>query len=347
MKGKNQPARNDQPWVKSSQVKSEKKKTALLIDLDAKMQAEPARILVVDNEKEILNLLHTLLTREGYQVEVAESGYRALDLVKSSHFDIILTDIVMPGMDGIQLMREVNKVDKKVDIIVMTGYASVETAVETMKLGAEDYVTKPFNLDHILIVLAKSLEKQKLRRLAREREYYLELSRKDGLTDLYNQRYFRQVLENEIARAQRYGHPLSLLFLDVDFFKQYNDTMGHPLGDLALKKLAWILKNSTRHCDFIVRCGGEEFAILLMETDKNGARTVAERILRTIATTAFDGTEALPEGKLTVSIGVSAFPDDARTSRELLRSADDALYAAKKGGRNRVRVAGEIPMKKS
>jgi diguanylate cyclase (GGDEF)-like protein len=299
--------------------------------------ADP-RILVVDDEEEVLNLLSSLLSNEGYQVEVALNGYDALMLVKKEHFHIILTDIKMRGMDGITLIREVQKIDGDTDVIVMTGYASVETAVETMKLGAADYVTKPFNIDHILITLAKNLERQRLLQLAREREYYLELSRKDGLTDLYNRRYFAQILDNEIARAQRYDHPLSLLFLDIDHFKTYNDTMGHPLADLALKKLAWILKNSCRHCDFIVRYGGEEFAILLMETDKNGAGIVAERVLENIRNTAFDGAGSMPDGRLTVSIGVASLPDDGRTAKELITASDRALYSAKKAGRNCVKL---------
>ncbi|RMH82103.1 MAG: diguanylate cyclase [Calditrichaeota bacterium] len=173
-------------------------------------------------------------------------------------------------------------------------------------------------------------------------EHIRELSYTDGMTGLHNFRFFEMRLKEELARARRENSPLSLLILDVDYFKNYNDALGHPAGDEVLRKVSKILKSSVRDNDIVARYGGEEFAIILPGAGKLGAVSLAERIRTKVEITEFANQEIQPEGKLTVSIGVATFPEDALTEAELIDSADKALYHAKKTGRNRVVEAREL-----
>lgn len=298
----------------------------------------PIRILVVDDEETLRSFIGNVLKDEGYEVTEASSGEEALEKVKQISFDLMLTDVKMSGIDGIQLLKMVKHIDMDCIVIVMTGYASVETSVEAMKSGAADYITKPFNIDQIKIVVSKTLEKRRLERESREGEFYKELSRIDGLTGLYNHRHFHQLLESEIARSIRYNHPLSLIMLDIDYFKTYNDLNGHPAGDMVLEKIAWVIKQSIRTCDLAARYGGEEFAIIVPETDKEGAAVLARRLGKLVEETQFDREQVQPGGKLTVSLGLASYPLDAIEKKDLIEKADQALYQAKESGRNRLVV---------
>ncbi|MFH1531335.1 MAG: diguanylate cyclase [Pseudomonadota bacterium] len=167
-----------------------------------------------------------------------------------------------------------------------------------------------------------------------------ELATTDGLTGLFNHRHFKGLLEVEVSRSKRLDFPTSLVMLDVDHFKQYNDTHGHPAGDLVLRDLSELLRSRLRGTDVPCRYGGEEFAVILLDTGKQMAMAVAEEIRSRIEATPFEGQESQPGGSLTVSIGVATFPEDAEDQTALLRAADEALYAAKRGGRNQVVNAG-------
>ncbi len=173
-------------------------------------------------------------------------------------------------------------------------------------------------------------------------EHIKALSYTDGMTGLHNYRFFRLRIKEEIARARRDGTPVSLLILDVDYFKNYNDTLGHPAGDDVLRKLSSIFRKSVRDNDIVARYGGEEFAIILPGTDIDGALSLAERIRSKVERTAFYKEEIQPNGKLTVSVGSATFPRDAVTVEDLVIAADRALYQAKYSGRNRVIRAQEL-----
>ena len=160
----------------------------------------------------------------------------------------------------------------------------------------------------------------------------------DGLTGLYNHRHFHERIALEVERSQRSGLPLSLLMLDVDHFKQFNDTFGHPAGDEVLRQLARVLTDTRRANDVVARYGGEEFAVILVDTAKFTAAKVAERVRERVA--GHDFSDAAPRaGRLSVSVGVATFPDDGTDAEALVRAADTALYAAKRAGRNRVVLA--------
>lgn len=177
--------------------------------------------------------------------------------------------------------------------------------------------------------------KETNKELSQLKEIAEELSITDGLTQLYNYRYFISYLDMEIKRSRRYCHPLSLLMLDIDYFKNYNDCNGHPAGNVVLAQLAEILKNSCRETDVITRYGGEEFAIILSETDSHSAMLVAETIREKVGSSIFPLTENQPRGKITVSIGLATLPKDAEDLEELVTKADQALYWAKKTGKNK------------
>jgi diguanylate cyclase (GGDEF)-like protein len=162
-----------------------------------------------------------------------------------------------------------------------------------------------------------------------------QISITDELTGLHNYRYFKKRLAAEVMRAQRYKHPLSLILLDVDYFKNYNDALGHPAGDKALKKIAQLIMASVRKSDIAVRYGGEEFCIILPEVEKTGAHTFAERLRILVENHPFDGREIQPDRKVSVSLGVASFPSDTTTMQDLIDKADAALYHAKHMGRNR------------
>jgi len=312
--------------------------------IDERVEGEqevPARLLIVDDEEVMREFLREVLSDEGYDIDLAVSGRDAVEKMAVQKYDVVITDIVMPELDGLGVVAAAKELPYEIDVIVMTGYASMETAVESMKLGASDYITKPFNIDQIRIIVSKALEERRLKRRAAEGEFYKELSRKDGLTELYNHRFFHQLLDTEVSRAARYNRIVTLLMMDIDDFKSYNDSHGHPAGDVALKRLAYLLKRSSRNCDYIARYGGEEFAIVVPEVSADSARRMAERIRELIDESVFEGEETMASGNLTISIGVATYPIHAGDKKELVERADQALYKAKALGKNRVVVYGE------
>ena len=439
------------------------------------------RLLVVDDDSTVLDLISTKLSLEGYSVTTAESAEAALSMIRKKDFDLIVTDLMLPGIDGFTLTEVLKTKHPTVGVIVITGMADVESAVRAMQAGADDYISKPFNLEHMAISVERTLEKQKLiienknyqqfleqrvreatrdqrKALAelRETKDYLEnliessvdtiisfstvgqvqfcnpsaeilfghssaeimgrqlyefcalgkedadkliatillqgkvqnyeieisseseqpliasisgsvlkdedgkrigiiaifkdiseqkqlelelqdLSIKDNLTSLFNQRHFYGVLQKEMARANRQNHPLCLLLLDLDNFKQLNDTRGHLAGDRILERVGQIMKECTReHVDYSFRYGGDEFTIILTETTPKQAVEVAERIKQLVP-------ESLDEETLTLSIGLSEFTDSSVGLEEFINSADQAMYAAKKAGGNRISIADSNP----
>lgn len=475
-------------------------------------------IMVVDDEDSIRSILYETLTSEGYNVTTAASGEEAVALMQDGDLPhIVMTDIRMPGMNGVELATKVKAISDEIEVIIMTSHASLETATQAIKIGVHDYLNKPFeNLQDIKTIILRVIDKIYLRlenkqlfdqiskkneeltaisdeitaiykfsqelitllepeeivdvflnylseliqgktciflkfypaksalvirnikgrdidkayteqqimdfknigmslgpasekdivsiisRIAKhpslktlvtklfstskymafpliirdtpvgvtivideislgERDekilkQYLnqleisydksllhkkvkDLAIKDGLTGLYNHRYFKERLELEIQTAKRIQHPLSLIFFDIDHFKKYNDINGHPMGDMLLRSVADILKKTSRTTDIPCRYGGEEFVIILTHTNLEGAKIKAEKLRKIIEETEFPNQEKQPNGNLTVSIGVSEMPSHAEDVSHLVDVADEALYKVKESGRNRVIVA--------
>jgi len=296
----------------------------------------PAKILLVDDEENPRVTLSELLEMKEFSVTATDSGEKALTMLENQEFDLVLTDLFMPRIDGIALTMAIKSMGITVPVIVMTGFATIEAAVETMKAGAADFITKPFNIDQIIIVINRTLETKRLQKLAQEREYYEHLSNIDGLTELYNHRYFHQILLTEIEREKRYRRPLSLMIIDVDDFKDCNDSYGHLVGDIVLKQIGALIKKSTRGCDFVARYGGEEFSVILPETSKQEAVVVAERIRTSVEEFSFSSCVGKHMGKLTVTIGLASLPEDAKDKTGLIEMADKGMYRGKESGKNRV-----------
>ena len=300
-------------------------------------------VLVVDDEEIIREVMGDILSDSGYKVDVAENGKVALEKLTEKPYDLVFADIRMPVMDGLEFLKKVKDSAPSLDVVMMTGFASVDIAVEAMKLGAFDFITKPCNADHIRIVSNRAIESKKLQKQAEEREYYRQLSLTDGLTELYNHRYFYDLLDIEISRTNRKKRNFCLHMIDVDDFKVYNDTLGHKQGDHALRSLAWLLKHHARISDMVCRYGGEEFSIISPETNTSEGKIAAARFRRIVEETEFEHQDVMPQKNLTISIGIACYPDDCRDPNELVRKADEALYQAKRDGKNKVVAWSEMP----
>ena len=285
-------------------------------------------VLVVDDEEIICTLFAAMLGHYGrYHVVTTTDGRQVMDILRREPFDVMLLDMSMPAISGLEVLRQVTQAFEELPVIIVTGHGSIEIAVESMQAGAADFVTKPVPAAVLHLRIQKALEHARTRRLAST----------DGLTGMYNHRTFQERLSQEIARADRYSRPLSVLIIDVDHFKVYNDTYGHPQGDIVLQDLARLLQEMSRTSDTVARWGGEEFAIILPETDSVGAQKIGQRLCEQMERYPFPGQELMPGGTLTISIGVATYAS-ASSKEALLQAADTALYAAKREGRNRVCV---------
>ena len=310
------------------------------------------RVLVVDDEESIRTVLNEVLTDDGFRVTQAANGMEALQILKDVSHPLVISDIKMPGMTGIELLKKIKHSIPDTEVIIITSYASLDTAISALRYGAYDYLFKPFeDIKLISAAAARAIDKVRLTRQNRallkklkQRNNQLKkanktlkwLARRDGLTGLYNHRYFQEILHAELTRAARYKQYFSVAFLDLDYFKQYNDTNGHQKGDQLLRTLAKVLAGCLRETDFLARYGGEEFTIILPSTSRGKALAVAEKIRGRVEGYPFRGRETQPNGSVTISIGVSTFPGDGMDTASLMESADQALYEAKESGRNRV-----------
>lgn len=296
----------------------------------------PVRILVVDNEEVTRDLLCDEVTMEGVNIITAKDGDEALQLIQKEQFEIVITVLKMPGMSGLGLLEKVVKMHPDTCVIVMTAYGTVESAVQAMKLGAYDYVCKPFEPEEMKFVIAKAVERQRLLRDSRMVKHYKYLSSTDGLTGIYNHRYFQEYMDFEIQRSVKNHTMFALLFADVDNFKKFNDTFGHVAGDTVLRELAALFRGKTRKTDFIARYGGEEFAIVLPDTQLNGGLRVASHIMKEIQSKKWVQTAISHEATITLSTGVVEYPRNGQLKGDLIKKADEAMYFAKKNGKNRI-----------
>lgn len=302
---------------------------------------ERDRILIVNGDEGVRNTLYESLKND-YDVLTIESFTKALKIYRESSFNIVITEVNTSETQGIEVLRKFKEEKSDIPIIVVTTYKSVSIAVEAMKVGAYDYITKPFNKDELKLAVLHALEWKKLVEEAKEKKIYQELALLDDLTQIYNRRYFDELLRREIERSARYFQKFSLLMVDIDDFKRCNDTYGHLAGDKVLKETAKILLQKTRNTDFVARYGGEEFVIIAPCTDKKGAATIAARLVAIVNKKEFIIESSKIEG-ISISIGISTFSEDASEREKLIQSADAALYQAKKLGKNRVCLFGLEP----
>lgn len=311
----------------------------------------------MDDEQSLRDLLVELLNDEGYSAFSASSAEQALSLCRKATFHVVLTDIRMEGMDGLTLLQHLKKHRPDTEVLIMTSHASIDSAINALRRGAYDYLLKPFEeLELVTNAVNRALDKLRLtmenRKLLevlktkneelRQRNIKLhEMAIRDGLTGLYNHRYFQQTFDKKLEDSRRNGAALSLVLLDVDNFKVFNDNNGHLEGDRLLMQLAKLISSHARRSDISSRYGGEEFALLLPDTELEHAVKFAETIREKIAAHPFRHRERQPNGCLTVSIGIASYPARGEDKSELFQAADESLYEAKRQGRNRVCYAKE------
>jgi diguanylate cyclase (GGDEF)-like protein len=298
------------------------------------MELKQCKVLLVDDIKANVNILAKTLKGE-YDIDYVTDGESALKYAESSPPDLILLDILMSGMDGYEVSKRLNTNErtKNIPIIFITSKNGEEDESKGLELGAVDYITKPFSKPIVRARVKNHLI------LKKQRDFLENLSNLDGLTGIPNRRSFDKVFDTEWRRAVRSHTPISLIMMDIDFFKKYNDSYGHAAGDDCLKQVAQALaKSIKRPQDFIARYGGEEFVALLPESDSKGALTVANIIQDNIESLGIQHCPSTVNGRVTISQGAATIvPTLETTSSLVLEAADKALYEAKEKGRNRVK----------
>ena len=297
-------------------------------------------ILIIDDSENVREQIALELQNAALfeRILQAGDGIEAFKLLLSTPIDLIICDLEMPRIDGFKLLGMITSREELRDIpvIMLTGHGDRELKIRLLGQGASDYVTKPFDAGELIARVKVQLKIKSLQdELKRSNDMLRQLSITDPLTLLYNRRYTTDMLGKELQRAERKGSHLSLVMIDIDYFKRVNDQYGHLIGDQLLVAIAGLSRIGLRSYDFAARYGGEEFVLILPETALDDALMIAERLRARVEMHLFTG--PLKEVKLTVSMGVATYPTDFIGSVEdLIREADEALYRAKKAGRNLV-----------
>ena len=293
-------------------------------------------LLIVDDEKQN-RLLLTELFGTTYKIIQAKNGVQALEKARQHRPDLILLDVLMPEMDGMGVLRELKRDDatRLIPVIFITALDSATDEENGLNLGAVDYISKPFHPPIVRVRVRNQLQ------LVHQRRLLEQLASLDGLTGIPNRRQFDATLLKEWHRCQRNQQPLSLIVADVDFFKKYNDALGHAAGDRVLQEVAATLRQAARRPgDLVARYGGEEFVLLLPETDATGAQALAEGLQQLLHSKAFAHPNSSLGPWLTMSMGGNTIvPSTTALDPEFFALADAALYRAKHQGRNQVRWA--------
>jgi two-component system, cell cycle response regulator len=285
--------------------------------MEKKYDYKKEAILIVDDEAEVGNVVKGLLMSLGFHAEYVEDGNNAMEQLRNGNYSFLITDINMPYLNGIELIKMVSTENPDISIIAMTGYDKDYTYMDVINAGATDFIVKPFNIDEIEAKISRILIERNIR------EKLAKLSVTDDLTGLYNQRHFYIKIQDEIERANRQKRNLSLILLDLDDFKVYNDRYGHLAGDNVLSKSGKIIQSSIRdNVDTAFRYGGDEFAVILVEADEHIAKNISERLK-----SGFDGMS-----QVRASVGFSTYSSGMRM-QDLVDIADKRLYQDKNSKR--------------
>jgi diguanylate cyclase (GGDEF)-like protein len=293
-------------------------------------------ILIVDDAKSNIDILAELL-KSDYKIRAATNGQKALDIAFSENPpDLILLDILMPGIDGYEVCRRLKNSaqTKSIPVIFITGKVSEDDEIVGFTIGAVDYITKPFSP---VIVKARVNTHAELKR---HRDYLEEISYLDGLTGIANRRKFDEYVTFTCGFSRLQEAPVSMIMVDIDHFKHYNDQFGHQEGDTCLRRIALALSDiMTQKTDFIARYGGEEFACILPNRSQKEALIIAEKLRAGVENLRIPHADSEVNPYVTISIGVSTiYPDDTKACIDLIKSADEALYRSKESGRNKVSI---------
>jgi len=298
------------------------------------------KILVVEDDVVVLNLLVEFLIKSGFKTKSAKSAEEAEEILKNEEINIAITDIKLPGTDGLQFTNRIKK-NYDIDVIVMTGYSSEYSYEDAIKNGASDLILKPLKLYEVIFRINKVIKERSL--LDERYKMIKELKRfiiEDALTGLYNSRYFFDQLDKEIKRSDRYLHPISLMFIDIDNFKGVNDTYGHMIGDKVLALIAKRIKACLRSNDTAYRYAGDEFTIILPETTSIEAKFVADRILAKFVHESLVVNEK-EISETTLSIGITEY-QMSEGYQEFVHRADVTMYEAKRREGNSLIISPSV-----
>jgi diguanylate cyclase (GGDEF)-like protein len=329
------------------------------------------RILVVDDIPSVCELLEEVLTHEGFHVDTILTGGDALRLIEEKEYEILILDLNLPDITGLEVMKRVRKTNPELDIIFITGFGTLESAIEALRHEVYDYITKPFmnwqivsSVKNCMMRRSLFLENRKLyRQLKRYREkleqeidkatqdlkninlQLLELSIRDELTRVYNFRYFKERIQEEVLRATRYKHDVALAIFDIDDFKEFNERYGHQTGNAILAQLGDLLQKNVRKVDIVTRYGGDEFAIIFPHVDAEEEMNVSLRLLDVVGNNEFQIEEKDVSVHITMSAGVATYPRDRFHQDEFIDKADKALFTAKQTGKKQLCAWREVQAK--
>jgi len=286
---------------------------------------EKPNILIIEDDESTRKTLALVFGKKGYATETAGIGKEALEKAKKQSFDVTLLDIRLPDMDGMELVAPLKELHPDLAVIVITGYASLETALQALKKGAANYITKPLDMEKVLAAIGEALEKQRLVVELRK------LSLSDDLTGLLNRRGFMRVAKHQLKVANRSKREMLLLYMDFDHLKQINDALSHRDGDRTLIEVANLLKQTFRESDIIARIGGDEFVVLIIEAGKDSEEVLRHRLQEELNTRNAKGQQPF---KLSISVGVAhCDPERPCSIEELLHRADTSMYEQKRQSR--------------
>jgi diguanylate cyclase (GGDEF)-like protein len=305
-----------------------------------------AMVLLVEDSKPQAESVKGFLEGSGYEVVLASDGKSAIKEAVGGNVDVILMDLMLPDMSGMEVCRwlKMNQSTRYIPILMLTAKGEVTDKVAGLEAGADDYLPKPYseielNARIYALLRTKALQdelSEKNAQLEKLLEKVETLAVTDPLTELYNRRHIESFIDKELKAAFRYNSPLACLMIDIDGFKAVNDEFGHQAGDAVLREIATIITDGIREVDTAARWGGEEFVVFLPRCSKEDAVHSAHRILQAVSGHGFS---AFPKRQITVSIGIAGVPDPSIDSADkLLDAADRAMYQAKKHGRNRIEV---------
>jgi diguanylate cyclase (GGDEF)-like protein len=299
---------------------------------------------MIDDDLNLLNMLEMGL-RADYDVVSVFDPKRALEVLVQGNFDVVITDVVMPELSGFEVLRRVKETSELVEVILLTGELpdKVRPAVTALRDGAHDYLIKPVSLLELKATVQKALAKQRQRMENKQRlQELIQRAHTDYVTGLSNRSSFCSQLNLEFERSRRHAHSLGCLIFDVDRYKKVNDAYGHGCGDLVLQRLGTLVMKNSRATDLKCRYGGDEFVLVLPETDEAGSIIFAEKLRCLVEREVYDF--AHQTLKITISLGVATFQDrNFHSPEELIHAADAALLSAKREGGNCVRSSGELP----
>lgn len=295
------------------------------------------RILIIEKDARSRELLYRVCRSISPDTRKTSSWTRAQAQLKKHYHDIVILGLERSHASNVEMLSLIRHYGLDSCILVSGHFKDAKNIVACLKIGAYDAILKPVKKEWAEITITRAMERRKFYDDAQQKNHYWRLSIFDELTRIHNHRYFHYSLSQALSSAKRYRYPLSILLMDLDNFKQYNDSHGHLSGDQVLRVLGSFLLRSIRAGDLVARYGGEEFAFILPHTHRRGAIALAEKLRRDVGNLEFNPRGFGPPAHITASIGVASFPRDGRTKDELLRKADIALYKAKHENKNLVR----------